>query len=699
MTPLSESGSAGRRFASAIPGGLPPWQSLAAPLLIVMILAMMLLPLPTMALDLFFTFNIALSLVVLMVASYTRRTLDFAIFPSVLLVTTLLRLALNVASTRAVLLNGHTGTDAAGKVIEAFAHFLIGGSFAVGIIVFAILTIINFVVITKGAGRIAEVSARFALDAMPGKQMAIDADLASGNLDDKEARRRRLEVTQEAEFYGSMDGASKFVRGDAIAGILILFINMIGGLAIGMLQHGLPFDTALNNYVLLAIGDGLVAQVPSLVVSVAAGLIVSRVGEDEIGKQVAQQLFSIPRALGLTSGVMGLLGVIPGMPHLSFLTLAVICGGGAWMLARESIKPKPVEEEPARMVNPSAEATWDDVQPVDSLCLEVGYRLIALVDKAQGGDLLMRIKGVRKKFAGDVGFLPPAVHIRDNLELRPSCYRVLLKGVVVGEGEAFSGMYLAINPGHIKVPIEGSQTTDPAFGLQAIWIEARVREQAQMVGYTVVDAATVIATHLNHLMQSNAAVLLGRSEVEQLLEHVGKYAPKLVADVVPKVVTLPVLQKVLRSLLEEAVHVRDLRGILELLAEHGATTQDAGELARELRVGLSPAIVQDLYGAVKELGVMAIEPGLEQLLVQALMPGAQAPLDPGIGELLSRQAGDAARQQEEAGLPACLLVPDRIRAQLARLLKRGAPRLRVLAHSEIPETHSIRINRVIGAQS
>lgn len=698
MSNSAGSGDTGR-FASAIPGGLPPWQSLAAPLLIVMILAMMLLPLPTVALDLLFTFNIALSLVVLMVASYTRRTLDFAIFPSVLLVTTLLRLALNVASTRAVLLNGHTGTEAAGKVIEAFAHFLIGGSFAVGIIVFAILTIINFVVITKGAGRIAEVSARFALDAMPGKQMAIDADLASGNLDEKEARRRRLEVTQEAEFYGSMDGASKFVRGDAIAGILILFINIVGGLAIGMLQHGLPFDTALNNYVLLAIGDGLVAQVPSLVVSVAAGLIVSRVGEDEIGTQVAKQLFSIPRALGLTAGVMGLLGVIPGMPHLSFLTLAVVCGAGAWMLARESMKPKVVEEEePARMVNPSAEATWDDVQPVDSLCLEVGYRLIALVDKTQGGDLLMRIKGVRKKFAGDVGFLPPAVHIRDNLELRPSCYRVLLKGVVVGEGEAFSGMYLAINPGHINVPIEGSQTTDPAFGLQATWIEARVREQAQMVGYTVVDAATVIATHLNHLMQSNAAVLLGRSEVEQLLEHVGKYAPKLVADVVPKVITLPVLQKVLRSLLEEAVHVRDLRGILELLAEHGANTQDPAELARELRVGLSPAIVQDLYGAVKELGVMAIEPALEQLLVQAMTPGAQAPLDPGIGELLSRQAGDAARQQEEAGLPACLLVPDRIRAQLARLLKRGAPRLRVIAHSEIPETHSIRINRVIGAQ-
>jgi len=683
----------------AFPGGLPPLRTLAVPTLIVMILAMMLLPLPPITLDLLFTFNIALSLVVLMVASYTRRTLDFAIFPSILLVTTLLRLALNVASTRAVLLNGHTGTDAAGQVIEAFAHFLIGGSFAVGIIVFSILTIINFVVITKGAGRIAEVSARFALDAMPGKQMAIDADLASGGLDEKEARRRRLEVTQEAEFYGSMDGASKFVRGDAIAGILILFINMIGGLAIGMMQHGLPFETALNNYVLLAIGDGLVAQVPSLVVSVAAGLIVARVGEEDIGHQIAHQLFSIPRALGLTAAVMTLLGVIPGMPHLSFISLAVVCGAGAWLLARDALKPKPVAEEPARVVNAAAEASWDDVQPVDALSLEVGYRLIALVDKTQSGDLLMRIKGVRKKFAGDVGFLPPAVHIRDNLELRPSQYRVLLKGVMVGEGEAFPGMYLAINPGHIKVPLEGSVTTDPAFGLQAVWIEARVREQAQMVGYTVVDAATVIATHLNHLMQANAAVLLGRTEVEQLLEHVGKYAPKLVADVVPKVISLAVLQKVLRSLLEEAVHVRDLKGILEMLAEHGATTSDPAELARELRVGLSPGIVQDLYGGVRELGVLAIDPGLEQMLVQALTPGSQAPLDPGITEILSKQAGDAAQRQEEAGLPACLLVPDRIRAPLARLLRRAAPRLRVLSHSEIPETHSIRINRVIGAQA
>ncbi|HZY19139.1 MAG TPA: flagellar biosynthesis protein FlhA [Ramlibacter sp.] len=679
-------------------GMLPGARALGAPLLIVLILAMMLVPLPPFALDLLFSFNIALSLVVLMVSSYTRRTLDFASFPSVLLMTTLMRLSLNVASTRAVLLNGHTGTGAAGQVIESFAHFLIGGSFAVGIVVFAILTIINFVVITKGAGRIAEVSARFALDAMPGKQMAIDADMAAGSIDEKEARRRRNEVTQEAEFYGSMDGASKFVRGDAVAGIMILFINVIGGLVIGTLQHGMPVGQAAENYVLLAIGDGLVAQVPALVISVAAGLIVSRVGDDDIGEQVAAQLFSIPRALGLTAAVIGALGLIPGMPHLPFLILAGLCGWAAWMLTKLASKPK--DAAPAAVAAaPNGEASWDDVAPVDLLGLEVGYRLITLVDKAQGGDLLGRIKGVRKKFAAEVGFLPPAVHIRDNLELHPSAYRILLRGVVVGEGQAFSGMFLAINPGHIKVPLAGTVTKDPAFGLEATWIEARLREQAQAAGYTVVDASTVLATHLNHVMQSQAAALLGRGEVQDLLEHARKYAPSLVEDTVPKQVPLPVLQKVLRNLLEETVHIRDLRGVLELIAEQGAAVQDAEALTREVRIGLAPAIVQHLYGPVRELGVLAVEPGLEQVLVQALSPQSSAPLDPGMAELLCNQAVEAVRVQEEAGLPACLLVPDRIRTPMARLLRRKAPRLHVLGHSEIPRTHSIQIQRVIGVTS
>ena len=688
--------------ASAAPGWramLPGARALGAPLLIVLILAMMLAPLPAFLLDLLFTFNIALSLVVLMVASYNRRPLDFASFPSVLLVTTLLRLALNVASTRAVLLYGHTGTGAAGQVIESFAHFLIGGSFAVGLVVFAILTIINFVVVTKGAGRIAEVSARFALDAMPGKQMAIDADLASGSIDEKEARRRRNEVTQEAEFYGSMDGASKFVRGDAVAGILILFINIIGGLAIGMFQHGLPLATAANNYVLLAIGDGLVAQVPALVISVAAGLVVSRVGEEDIGQQIATQLFSIPRALGLTGAVIGALGLIPGMPHLPFLLLAGVCGWSAWTLARMAARAKEAPPPAPAAANPQAEASWDDVTPVDPLGLEVGYRLIALVDKTQGGDLLGRIKSVRRKFAGEVGFLPPAVHIRDNLELHPSQYRILLKGVIVGEGQAFGGMFLAINPGHIKIALPGTATTDPAFGLPATWVESKHREQAQASGFTVVDASTVVATHLNHVMQTHAAALLGRGEVQELLEHVRRHAPGLADEVVPKLVPLPVLQKVLRNLLDESVHIRDLRGILELLAEHSAATADAGELTREVRIGLSGAIVQHLYGAARELGVMAVEPGLEQVLMNALAPEAQAPLDPSMGELLATQAADAARAQEEAGLPACLLVPDRIRVPMARLLRRKAPRLHVLGHSEIPRTHTIHIHRVIGVSA
>jgi len=665
---------------------LPDMRALGAPLLIVLVL------------DVLFSFNIAVALVVLMVAASTRRTLDFASFPGVLLVTTLLRLALNVASTRAVLLNGHTGPAAAGQVIESFAHFLIGGSFAVGIVVFAILTIINFVVITKGAGRIAEVAARFALDAMPGKQMAIDADLAAGSIDEKEARRRRSEVTQEAEFYGAMDGASKFVRGDAIAGILILFINALGGLAIGMLQHDLAAGQAVDTYVLLAIGDGLVAQVPALVISVAAGLLVSRVGEEDIGRQIAVQLFSVPRALGLTSAVLGALGLIPGMPHIPFLLLAGLCAWGAWLLSRLATRAVQAEEAP-RIVAPNPEATWEDVAPVDLLGLEVGYRLIALVDRSSGGDLLGRIKGVRKKFAAEVGFLPPAVHIRDNLELHPSHYRILLRGVIAGEGQAFAGMYMAINPGHIKVPLQGTATTDPAFGLQAVWVEAAVREQALAAGYTVVDASTVLATHLNHVMQAHASALLGRTEVQQLLDHARGYAPALVDDTVPKQLPLAVLQKVLRNLLDETVHIRDLRGILELLAEHAGRTQDPEELTREVRAGLAAAIVQHLYGNVRELGVLAIEPGLEQVLVQALAPQSQAPLDPGMAELLCDQAAAAAQRQEEAGLPACLLVPDRIRAPMARLLRRKAPRLHVLAHSEIPRTHSIQIQRVIGATS
>lgn len=678
---------------------LPPLSSLAVPMLAVVVLAMMLLPLPAPVLDFLFTFNIASSLLVLLVAVYTVKALDFAVFPTVLLVTTLMRLSLSVASTRAVLLHGHTGTDAAGKVIEAFANFLIGGNYAVGIIVFAILTVINFMVVTKGAGRIAEVSARFALDAMPGKQMAIDADLNAGQIDQAEARRRRQEVSREADFYGSMDGASKFVRGDAIASILILVINLVGGLIIGVVQHSLPLATAANNYVLLAIGDALVAQVPSLVISVAAGLLVSRVGDgnDDIGKQIASQLFSLPRALGLVALIVGVLGVIPGMPHIAFLSLAAMLGYVSFKLSVAAKEAPASAEEVVPAAAGDGDATWEDVQPVDILSLEVGYKLIQLVDKSNGGDLLMRIKGVRRKFAQEIGFLPPPVHVRDQLDLRPNNYRIGLKGVTVGTGEAYPGMWLAIDPGHADVRLNGMQTRDPAFGLTAYWIQSSEKDMAQAAGYTVVDASTVVATHLHHLMQLYAWRLLGRGEVQQLLDHLAQYSPKLVEEVVPKLVPVPMFQKVLQNLLEESVHIRDLKTIVESLAEHGAKIQDPGELTREVRVALAPAIVQGIFGPSADLSVAALDPALESLLMQSFGPGSNGALDPSVADFLATEAARICQQQEALGLPACLLVPDRIRPQVAAMVRKAAPRLRVLAHAEIPDTHTIRIGQLIGS--
>ncbi len=676
--------------------------ALGAPIAVMMVLAMMVLPLPPFALDLFFTFNIAMAIMVMMVASHMVRPLDFAAFPTVLLLTTLMRLSLNVASTRVVLMEGHTGAGAAGQVIESFGHFLIGGNFAVGLIVFAILVVINFIVVTKGAERIAEVGARFTLDAMPGKQMAVDADLSAGLIDEKEAKRRRAELSDEADFFGSMDGASKFVRGDAVAGILILFINIIGGFIIGVAQHGLSAGQAADSYILLAVGDALVAQVPALLISVASALVVSRVGKDkDVGSMIGKQVFGSTKAVGITAGVVAVLGLIPGMPHLVFLIIAGGLGYLAYWMQQKEVKAKAAEAvksaaPAAGAPNPDAEASWEDVAPVDTLGLEVGYRLIALVDKSREGDLLSRIKGVRRKFAQDVGFLPPSVHIRDNLELRPSQYRVTLRGAVIGEAEAYPGMWLAINPGHATQKLIGTQTTDPAFGLPAVWIEDRQREMAQMAGFTVVDCATVVATHLSHLMQVHAARLLGRVETQQLVEHLTKQAPQLIEDVIPKMVNIANLQRVLQFLLEEGVHIRDMRSIVESLAENAGMTSDPAELARRIRIHIAPAIVQQIYGPAKELDVIALEPELERLVTQALNSPHGAALDPGVADTLARSAAQTAQSQEDRGLPACLLVPDLIRAPLARLLKRAAPRLKVLGHSEIPETHTIRIGSIIG---
>ena len=676
-------------------------RSLASPLLIFMILGMMVLPLPAFLLDIMFTFNIALAIMVLLVSIQTHKPLDFAAFPTVLLLSTLLRLSLNVASTRIVLMEGHSGPDAAGKVIEAFGHYLVGGNYTVGIVVFIILVVINFIVITKGAGRIAEVSARFTLDAMPGKQMAIDADLNAGLIGEEDAGKRRATIAQEAEFYGSMDGASKFVRGDAVAGILILFINVIGGLIIGVLQHDLDFATAARNYTLLAIGDGLVAQIPALIISTAAGLVVSRVGTDEdISTQLTDQLFSRPQVLILTAAIVGFMGLIPGMPHIAFLLLAAVLGGSAYLITRRRR-----QVETRLTVVPATQpeiqdASWDDVVPVDILGLEVGYRLIPLVDKAQDGELLRRIKGVRKKFAQEIGYLPPPIHIRDNLDLRPNGYRITLKGVAIGSGEVSVGYYLAINPGSVSGTLPGLVTSDPAFGLPAVWIEGSQREQAQIMGYTVVDAGTVVATHLNHLVHNHASELLGRGEVQQLLDRLAKESPRLVEDLTPKLLSLSALQKVLQNLLEENVHIRDMRTIADTLAEHASRVQDPHELTALVRIALGRAIVQQIWPQAGELQVMALDSGLERLLTQALQGNTHgAGIEPGLAETLLREASGASKRQEQAGLVPVLLVPAALRTLLARFLHRALPQLKILSHAEMPDSSNIKVTSILGARA
>lgn len=680
--------------------------TMVAPVVIVVLLALMILPLPAILLDAFFTFNIAISIMVLMISLNTSKPLDFIAFPTILLFTTMLRLSLNVASTRVVLTEGHTGPDAAGKVIEAFGHFLIGGNYAVGIVVFIILTIINFTVVTKGAGRIAEVGARFTLDAMPGKQMAIDADLNAGLIKEEEARRRRKEIAQESEFYGAMDGASKYVRGDAVAGILVTVINVVGGFIVGMVQHDLSFDMAIKNYTLLAIGDGLVAQIPSLVVSTAAGVVVSRVANDEdIGAQLTGQLFSNARVMYITGAIIGGMGLIPGMPNLAFISLGAMLGGLGYVMAKrkeaEALAAATVIEEAPVVVPEVEEVGWNDVVPVDVLGLEVGYRLISLVDKNQGGDLLKRIKGIRKKFAQEVGFLPPSVHIRDNLELKANHYRITLKGAEVARGESFNGQFLAIDPGMVSGPLPGFATKDPAFGLPATWIDADLRETAQSMGYTVVDAGTVIATHLNYVITQNAADLLGRQEVQQLLDHLSKDNPKLVEDLVPKVLSLAVVQKVLQNLLMEGVHIRDMRTIIETLSEYGAMLQDATELTTHVRVQLGRAIVQQLFPEGNEVSVMTFNHQLENLLMQAVNAGATGAvaIEPGLAESLTYQTEQAARQQESMGMTPVLLVPAPLRFVLARFLRRGVPRLRVLSHDELPDYKTIRVTNLIGGQA
>ena len=673
---------------------------LGAPLIVMIMLAMLVVPLPTFLLDTLFTFNIMLSLVVLLASVYVLRPLDFAVFPSVLLLATLLRLALNVASTRVVLLNGHTGAGAAGQVIESFGAFVIGGNFTIGLVVFIILVIINFVVVTKGAGRISEVSARFTLDAMPGKQMAIDADVNAGLITQEQARAQRQEVRQEADFYGSMDGAGKFVRGDAVAGILILFINIIGGLAVGVIQHGLPIADAMHHYTLLAIGDGLVAQIPSLLLSVATAIIVTRVtGAGDMGTQVAKQLFGQPKALMIAGAIMAAMGVVPGMPNLAFLALATLAMASAYLLSNQQERAAHmVESEVPAMPTPAEtrDLSWDDVAPVDLIGLEVGYRLIPLVDRNQGGELMARIKGVRKKISQDLGFLVQAVHIRDNLDLPPNAYRITLKGVPVGEAEIYPEREFAINPGRVFGELQGINAKDPAFGLEAVWIEPAQREHAQTLGYTVVDASTVIATHLSQLLKQHAHELLGHEEVQQLLNVLSRTVPKLVEDLVPKTVTLGVMVRVLQGLLEDGIAIRDMRTIAETLAEQSGRNADVAELLTQVRIRLSRMIVQNINGMAPELPVIALDPVLEQILQSSVQDGGRGgiSLEPGLAERLLRSLADAVKAQEVRAEP--VLVPPSLRSALAKLARHGIEGLSVLSYNEVPEDKRVRLVATIG---
>jgi flagellar biosynthesis protein FlhA len=677
--------------------------AIGAPIMVLATLAMVVLPMPAFLLDLFFTFNIALSMVVLLVTVYTRRPLEFAAFPTVLLIATLLRLALNVASTRVVLLKGHEGAGAAGNVIEAFGNVVIGGNYAVGLVVFLILMIINFMVVTKGAGRISEVSARFTLDALPGKQMAIDADLNAGLIDQEQARTRRFEVTKEADFYGSMDGASKFVKGDAIAGILILFINIIGGLSIGMMQYELNFSDAIQIYTLLTIGDGLVAQIPSLLLSIGAAIMVTRQNTDEdMGQQVVFQLFDNPKALTITAAILAVMGLVPGMPHFAFLLLASLAGGAAYMITRKQQKAKAEAESPTKPslaeAPKSKELSWDDVQPVDVIGLEVGYRLIPLVDKDQGGELLERVKGVRKKLSQDFGFLIPPVHIRDNLELTPNSYRITLMGVAVGEAEIKADQELAINPGQVYGSIDGEQTYDPAFGLEAVWIREEQRETAQALGYTVVDSSTVLATHLSQLLTNNASQLIGHEEVQNLLDMLSRSAPKLVEGFVPDQLSLGTVVRVLQNLLNEAIPIRDIRTIVQTLAEFSSKSQEPDVLTAAVRISLKRLIVQEINGVDPELPVITLIPELEQILHQTMQAsgGESAGIEPGLAERLQSALTQATQEQELKGEPAVLLTSGILRTTLAKFVKNTIPSLRVLSYQEIPDEKQIRIVQAVG---
>ena len=675
-------------------------RGLGTPAIMLMMLAMIVLPLPAMALDLLFTVSIALSIMVLMASVYATRPLDFGVFPTVLLLATLMRLALNVASTRVVLLNGHTGTDSAGRVIEAFGEFVVGGSYAVGLVLFTILVVINFVVVTKGATRVSEVTARFTLDAMPGKQMAIDADLNAGLISQDEALERRERVTRESDFYGAMDGASKFVRGDAVAGILILFINILGGFAIGTLQHGLDASTAAQNYVLLTIGDGLVAQIPSMLLSTATAIIVTRIsGEQDMSAEVSKQLTDNPKVLYVAAGIIGTMGIVPGMPNLVFLSIATLLAVAGYLRSQEGLVPEVIDATPETDTKPkSNELSWDDVSSLDQIGLEVGYRLIPLVDASQGGDLLSRIKGVRKKLSQELGFLVDSVHIRDNLDLGPNKYRISIHGVNMGEGEVIPDRELAINPGQVFGNVDGIATKDPTFGLDALWIVPSQRDAAQTAGYTVVDSSTVIATHLSQLLKNNAAKLVGQDDVQQLLERLKQIAPKLVENLVPATMSLADVTRVVHNLLDEGVPIRDMRTIAETLSINRGLENNPDELTAQVRVALGASIFQSVIGTAAELPVMVLDPQLEQMMSSAVQNN-QGVIEPNLLDTMVKGIGEAAGKMEAEGASPVLLVSGIIRGFLSKLLRGRMSNFYILAYEEIPGDKNIRVVTTVGGQN
>ena len=677
---------------------------LGIPFLVLLIMAMLVLPLPALLLDILFTFNILISLVIIMIAIGTRKPLEFSSFPSVLLFATMLRLALNVASSRVILVNGHEGEHAAGAVIAAFGEFVISGNYVVGFIIFVILMIINFIVVTKGAGRVSEVNARFTLDAMPGKQMAIDADLNAGSITQEQAKKRRDEIAQEADFFGSMDGASKFVSGDAIAGILILLINVVGGLAIGVLQHNLSFGDAGKLYVLLTIGDGLVAQIPSLLLSLATAIIVTRVTTSESMTEQAVSQISNPSALFISAGILAILGFVPGMPHLVFITLSLATAGLGFMLIQkeEVIANETKQQEDAKAPEPPKELDWDDVDQVDLIGLEIGYGLIPLVNPETGGQLLPRVKGVRKKLSAELGFLVQSVRIRDALNLDPDIYHIVLNGVTRGRGEIKPGRELAINPGKVYGELEGIPTKEPAFGLDAVWIDPGQRDYARTLGYTVVDPSTAIATHLNKVLRDNAAELLSHDETQQLLHKLAEKSPKLVEDLVPGKMPLGIITRTLQHLLSEGVSIRDMRTIVETLSDVSSRTQDPEQLTSLVRPKLGRMIVQELLDMKDSLPVMTLAPELEQLLhnVLANSNGNQnVVIEPGLAESLFTALRSASQTVEDQGHPSVLVVSPTVRPWLSKMVRHRVSELTVLSYTEIPDDQAVKVIYTVEAQS